>query len=88
MTSCGQNFLMRGMKHVHHLALLELGRLVCLRLGKLSGESRVTLLGNDTEDTLSDASGQDVGPLVYRLVGDAHGLSGSGDRTAEDFNGL
>lgn len=76
------------MKHVHHLALLELGRLVCLRLSEFSGESRVTLLGDDTQDALSDTSGQDVGPLVHRLVGDAHGLSGSGDRTAEDFNGL
>lgn len=78
------------MQHIHHLALKGLSPLLSsrFRLSKFSGEFGVARFCDDTQNTLSDPSGEFVGPLVYRLVGDAHDLSGSGDRTAEDFNGL
>lgn len=78
------------MQHIHHLALKGLTPLLSgrFRLSKFSGEFGVARLCDDTKDPLSNPCGEFVGPLVHRLVGDAHGLGGSGDRTAEDFNGL
>lgn len=61
---------------------------LCFGLGEFFGQLRVARLCDDPENTLSDPRREFVGPLVHRLVGDAHGLSGSGDGTAEDFNGL
>ncbi len=68
---------------------MHLGALPC-GLMQAIGAVRL-LLCNSPESRLypvSDTSRELVGPLVHRLVCDANGLGGGGNRPAEEFNGL
>lgn len=56
--------------------------------GELFRKFGVAHLRNNTENALCNPIGENIRPLVHRLVRDAHGLSGSGYGSAEDFDGL